>query len=70
MDENKSPSAAPVPKVLASTAGTGVGGAIGAVIVWGLQQTGLTVPPEIGIALSTLCAAAVAFLAGYFTPPK
>lgn len=70
MNENKSPSAAPVPKVLAATAGSGFGGAVGAIVVWGLQQAGLSIPPEIGIAISTVCSAAVAFAAGYFTPPK
>lgn len=70
MNENKSPSAAPVPKVLSATAGSGFGGAVGAVVVWGLQQAGLSVPPEIGIAISTICAIVVTFLAGYYTPPK
>lgn len=68
--ENKSPSAAPVPKVWAATSGSAFGGAVGAVVVWGLGQAGLAVPTEIGIAISTICSALIAFLAGYFTPPK
>lgn len=63
-------SRAPVPKVLAATGGSGIGGAIGAVVVWALSQAGLDVPPEIGIAIATLCSAVAAFIAGYFTPPK
>lgn len=67
MNEN---SKAPVPKVWAATAGSGFGGAIGAVVVWALGQAGVSVPPEIGIAISTICSAIVAFVAGYLTPPK
>lgn len=66
---DKSPSAAPVPKVLSATAGSGFGGAVGAIIVWGLQQAGYNVPSEIGIAIATVCGIVVTFLAGYFTPP-
>jgi len=68
--ENESTSAAPVPKVWAATAGSGFGGAVGAVVVWGLQQTGLVIPPEIGIAISTVCSVLIAFVAGYLTPPR
>jgi len=67
---NRSPSAAPAPKVLASAGGTGLGGAIGAVVVWGLGQAGLDVPPEIGIAISTVCSVVIGFAAGYLTPPR
>jgi hypothetical protein len=63
-------SKAPVPKVWAATAGSGFGGALGAIAVWGLQQAGAIVPPEIGIAISTVCAVLVTFVAGYLTPPK
>jgi hypothetical protein len=67
---NTSPSAAPVPKVWAATAGSGFGGALGAIAVWVLQQAGVVVPPEIGIAVSTALSAAIAFVAGYLAPPR
>ena len=69
-EPNESPSAAPVPKVWAQAAGGGLGGAVGAVIVWGLQQAGADVPAEIGIAISTICSVLIGFAAGYFTPPR
>lgn len=67
---NVSPSSAPAPKVIASAGGAGLGGAIGAVVVWAMGAGGLDVPPEIGIALSTICSILVSFAAGYFTPPR
>jgi hypothetical protein len=67
---NTSPSAAPVPKVWAATAGSGFGGALGAVLVWGLHQAGVTIPGEIGIALSAICSTIIAFVAGYLAPPR
>lgn len=67
---NRSPSAAPTPKVLAQAGGAGVGGAIGAVVVWALAQAGVDAPPEIGIAISTICSVVIGFAAGYFTPPR
>lgn len=63
-------SAAPVPKVWAATAGSGFGGALGAIVVWGLGSAGVDVPGEIGIAISTVCSVIVTFIAGYLTPPK
>lgn len=65
----KSSSAAPVPKVLAGTAGSGLGGAVGSVVVWVLELNGVSVPAEIGIAISTACSMLVGFVAGYLTPP-
>lgn len=67
---NTSPSSAPAPKVLASTAGAGLGGAGGAVVVWALQSAGVDVSPEIGIAISTFISIIASFVAGYMTPPK
>ena len=69
-DPNRAPSAAPTPKVLAQAGGAGIGGAIGAVVVWALAQAGVDVPPEIGIAISTICSVVIGFAAGYFTPPR
>lgn len=69
-EANRSPSAAPTPKVLAGSAGAGLGGAVGAVVVWALGAAGLSVPPEIGIAISTICSVLIGFAAGYFTPPR
>lgn len=61
-NENKSPSAAPVPKVA-------VGGAVGAVVaivVWALKQYGgIELPAEIAAALTVI----FSFMAGYMTPP-
>lgn len=67
---NESPTAAPVPKVWASSAGAGLGGAIGAVVVWGMEQAGLNVTPEVGISISTICSIVAGFAAGYLTPPR
>lgn len=67
---NNTPSAAPVPKVWAATAGSGFGGALGAIVVYSLGVAGLDVPPEIGIAVATACSVIVTFIAGYLTPPK
>lgn len=67
---NKSPSKAPVPKVIAATGGSGLGGAIGVIIVWILQQNGLEVTNEVGIAIGTVCSVVLTFVAGYLTPPN
>jgi hypothetical protein len=61
-DSNRSPSAAPVPKVA-------VGGAVGAavaVLVWILKQYGgIELPAEVAAALTVI----FSFAAGYLTPP-
>lgn len=67
---NESPSAAPAPKVWAGTAGTGLGGAIGVVVVWAMQSAGLEVTQEVAIAVATICSIVVGFTAGYLTPPR
>ena len=67
---NRSLSAAPTPKVLAGAGGAGLGGAVGAVVVWALAQVGADVSPEIGIAISTICSTVISFVAGYLTPPR
>ena len=63
-------SAAPVPKVLAATAGSGLGGAVGIIIVWALSAVGQDVPLNIAIAISTVCSVLITFVAGYLAPPK
>lgn len=71
MDENKSPSAAPVPKVLAATSGAGLGSAIGVVLPW-VSQTffGIEMPVEVAIAFGGLFSIIGSFVAGYMTPPR
>lgn len=64
-----STSKAPVPKVLASTAGAGLGGALGTILVWLLSANGIEVPESVGAAFDTVLAVVVAFVAGYLTPP-
>lgn len=56
------------PKVKAATGGAGAAGAITVVLVWVLSMFGVDVPPEVASALTTLIAAAGAFLAGYYKP--
>ena len=59
---NKSPSSAPVPKVVAS----GATGAVVAILVWGVQTYGgVEIPAEVAAALTTV----FSFIAGYITPP-
>jgi hypothetical protein len=58
---NKSPSAAPVPKV----ASAGITGAAVTLIISALGYYGIELPPEVAAALATL----FAFVAGYLTPP-
>lgn len=67
---DKSPSAAPVPKVLSATAGSVTGGAIGVVLPW-IFRTYLNtdMPVEVALGFGTILAGAGALLAGYFTPP-
>lgn len=67
---NRSPSAAPQPKVMASAGGAGLGGAIAALIVWGLQAAGIAVPVEAAMAISTISGILAGFVAGYLTPPR
>ena len=69
-EPNRSPSAAPAPKVMASAGGAGLGGAIAALIVWGLQAAGLVVPIEAAMAISTISGVVAGFVAGYLTPPR
>jgi hypothetical protein len=64
-------SLAPVPKVLAATAGSGLGGgALGTLAVWALQQAGIEVSTEVAIAIASLCGTVATFVAGYLTPPR
>lgn len=67
---SRSPSAAPVPKVWASSAGAGLGGAGGAVVVWALQSAGVDVPVEAAVAISTFISIIASFVGGYLTPPR
>jgi hypothetical protein len=74
---NRSPTAAPVPKVYAATAGGGIGGAIAVLVLGFLQRHGVDLSTEeIGavtllvVALVGGLSAAFAFLMGYVTPPK
>lgn len=68
---NTSPSAAPAPKVVASTAGNGLGGALAVLVVWGLSDgAGMEVPLIVAMAISTICGIVAGFVAGYLTPPR
>lgn len=69
--ENKSPSAAPQPKVLAGAGGAGIGGALALVLPWLVKTTiGAEIPPEVALGFGTLLSIIGSFVAGYITPPR
>ena len=60
---SRSPSAAPVAKVTAA----GTGGTITTLLIWAAKTYGgVEITPEVAAALAT----AIAFVAGYLTPPR
>lgn len=68
---NVSPSAAPVPKVLAGTGGAGFGFAVAIVLPWLANVAfGTEMPIEVALAFGALLGTVGSFLAGYFTPPR
>jgi len=70
-DELGEPTAAPQPKVIAATAGAGVGAAITTVGVYVFETaTGIDLPSLVEGAVLVLVSAGVAFLAGYIKRPS
>lgn len=70
-DENGEPTAAPQPKVIAATAGAGVGAALTTVGVYVFETvSGVDLPSVVEGALLVLVSAGVAFLAGYIKRPS
>jgi hypothetical protein len=68
---NRSPSAAPVPKVIGSTAGAGLGGYIGAVMPWVVYQIfGVEMPTGVVLGFVGIFSTIGSFVGGYFTPPR
>ena len=58
-----------VPPTRAAAGGSGVASALAVLVIWGLRSAGVTMPPDVEGALSTVLIAAITFLAGYFMPP-
>lgn len=68
---NRSPSAAPQPKVIAGTAGAGLGSAIGLVLPWLVKVAfGVEMPPEVAVGFAGILSVIGTFAAGYLTPPR
>jgi hypothetical protein len=68
---NRSPSAAPVPKVIAGAGGAGIGSALALIAPWLIREaTGAEMPVEVALALGSLLSIIGSFVAGYFTPPR
>jgi hypothetical protein len=66
----QSPTAKPVRKVMAASAGSGVGVAIATIVVWLIATFAHTsIPDYVTAALTILFGAGAAFIAGYATPP-
>jgi cobalamin synthase len=66
----QSPTAKPVRKVIAASAGSGVGGAIAIIVVWLIATFAhADIPDYVTAALTILFGAGAAFIAGYATPP-
>lgn len=70
-DANGIPTSTPQPKVLAATAGAGVGAAVSTITVYLIESIGkIDLPNEIEGATLVLISAGIAFLAGYFKKPS
>ena len=59
----------PARKVTAATAGSGVAGAVAALLIWLLGQYGIIIPPDLQPYIVIIIGAVGALLSGYFTPP-
>lgn len=69
--QNRSPSAAPVPKVIGGTAGAGLGSAIGIILPWLVKtMTGQEMPVEVAMGFGAILSIIGTFVAGYLTPPR
>ncbi len=70
-DEQGGPTNAPQPKVLAATAGAGVGAAISTIAIYLIETLGrIDLPDVVEGAIGVLLAAGVGFLAGYIKRPS
>lgn len=70
-DENGEPTAAPQPKVVAASAGAGIGAAASTVLVYLIEAFGhIDLPVAVEGAILVLIAGAVSFLGGYITRPS
>lgn len=69
-DENGLPTAKPQPKVVAATAGAGVGAAVSTIGVYLIETLGrVDLPDAVEGAILVLVSAGVAFAAGYIKKP-
>ena len=70
-DEHGGPTAEPQPKVLAATAGAGVGAAVSTLAIYLVESLGrIDLPDAVEGAVLVLVSAGVAFLAGYIKRPS
>lgn len=61
------PSKTPQPKVVAATAGAGVGAAISVVLVWVIEASAkIDIPEGVELAIPIIIGTGLTFLAGYF----
>jgi hypothetical protein len=68
---NRSPSAAPQPKVIAGAGGAGIGSALAFILPWLVKvTTGAEMPIEVALAFGSILSIIGSFVAGYFTPPR
>ncbi len=70
-DEHGGPTNPPQPKVLAATAGAGVGAAVSTISIYLIETLGrIDLPDVVEGAIGALLAAGAAFLAGYIKRPS
>ncbi|WP_194383103.1 hypothetical protein [Microbacterium luteum] len=70
-DEHGNPTGKPQPKVLAATAGAGVGGAVSTIGIYLIETLGgVDLPVAVEGATLTLVTAGVAYLAGWIKRPS
>lgn len=70
-DEHGGPTNTPQPKVLAATAGAGIGAAISTIAIYLIETLGtVDLPDVVEGAIGVLLAAGVGFLAGYIKRPS
>ena len=70
-EPNRSPSAAPQPKVIAGAGGAGIGSALAFILPWLVKvTTGTEMPVEVALAFGSILSIIGSFVAGYFTPPR
>lgn len=70
-DENGGPTKEPQPKVLAATAGAGVGAAVSTLAVYLIETLGkIDLPDAVEGAILVLVSAGVAFAAGWIKKPS